>query len=484
VSRAASRRTFLRATLASVATSPVLTRAAHAAKPATRPNILFIQTDDQGPWALGVAGNPDAHTPNLDRLCREGAYLRNSFVATPVCSPSRAQTLTSRYGVELGITDWIHVGSNRYPDESHIGLDPGLPVWPRVLQEAGYDTALVGKWHLGVLDRFHPTRFGFSQFLGFRSGGQKPLNPELEIQGNTTVREGFCDDLLTDYALDLIDGSTPERPFLLSVHYRFPHAPWMPMSDPDWALYKDRAVRVPNPDFPDLDIDRVESIMREYLAAVANIDRNVGRFLDALDRHGLERNTIVIFTSDNGYNVGHHGLLHKGNAHRITRAARDFPADDERLVRPNMFDTSLRVPTIVRWPGRLTPGSQIHETFSNLDWFRTILAMAGIRPQKDAVLRGRNALPLLEGRARNWDNDLYGEYSQHHYAKTHLRMYRTPEWKLVRDFLREGHDELYNLAEDPGESRNRIDDPAVRRIRERLEKKLLARMRALHDPVL
>ena len=161
--------------LFTLATFVVLGSPAWAAE---RPNILFLFTDDQAPWAIGVSGYPHAKTPNLDRLAKSGAYLVNSFTTTPVCSPSRASLMTSRYGSELGITDWIHPRR-----EPQLGLDPDLVTWPEVLREAGYHTGLVGKWHLGVPDRFHPTKTGFDYFMGFRTGGTRPSNPILEKNG-------------------------------------------------------------------------------------------------------------------------------------------------------------------------------------------------------------------------------------------------------------------------------------------------------------
>ena len=142
---------------------------------AEKPNILFVLTDDQAPWAIGASGNPLAKTPHMDRLAREGVYLPNAYTVTPVCSPSRAALMTSRYGSELGITDWIHPRN-----EPDLGLDASLPVWPRVLQQAGYKTGLVGKWHLGLLDSQHPTQFGFDYFMGHRAGGWQTVNPILE----------------------------------------------------------------------------------------------------------------------------------------------------------------------------------------------------------------------------------------------------------------------------------------------------------------
>ncbi len=472
------RREFLAGCAAATA-SQLIPRQATAQQ--QRPNILFVYTDDQGPWALGASGNAQAHTPNMDRLAAEGAYLTNSFVTTPVCSPSRVGLLCSRYGSEVGITDWIHPR-----EEPDLGLDPGTSTWARDLERAGYATALVGKWHLGIQDHQHPSKFGYQHFSGFRAGGNKVKDPELEIDGEVQTVEGLTTDLLTDYALGYLEAFAGKQPFAMSVHYRAPHAAWLPVADEDWDAVKDLDLELPEPDFPDLDVDRAKRAMREYLASVAGVDRNIGRLLDALEEHGIAENTIVIFTSDHGYNIGHHGLLHKGNGSRLTNEFRGKGSRHPGVTRPNMFDTSLRVPTLIRWPGELQPGSRFSPTFSNLDWYPTLLAMAGVKPDENAVLRGKNYLPVLRGARIRWDNRLYGEYSIHHYAESHLRMLRTPDWKLIRDFKNEGRDEFYHLAEDPNESQNLIDDSReeVATMRVALDKALRNRMVQLNDPVL
>lgn len=475
-----TRRQFVHATCtASIAA--MLPRAAAKSK---RPNILFICTDDQAPWALRCSGDVNAQTPNLDRFCSQGVYMPNFFTTTPVCSPSRASTMTSRYGTEVGITDWIRTGEKTGVDESEVGLESKFPIWPESLQRAGYDTAFVGKWHLGVLERHHPTRHGYRYFAGFRKGGVTPVDAELEVNGKVSKYPGIADDNLTRFAVEYLKSCDASRPFLLNVHYRWPHAPWQPLPDDDWAPFKDAALTYPNPDYPDLDMERLKTNMSEYLAACHGVDRNIGRVLSALDDSGLADNTIVIFTSDNGYNMGHNGIQHKGNGRWILYSTRTLGGDDERANRPNMYDNSLRVPTAIRWPGVTRAGARIEESVTVLDWFPTICEMAGADLPRGATIRGRDFTPLLRGKRPRWDNDVYAEYSQHHYVKADLRMYRTREWKLVRDFLRPHKDELYHLTEDPAERRNVIDEPSFQAVRERLNAKLLSKMKSLQDPVL
>jgi len=447
---------------------------------AERPNILFLFTDDQAPWALGLSGHPHARTPHTDRLFREGAYLVNSFTTTPVCSPSRAGLMTSRYGSEVGITDWIN--PRKEPDH---GLDPSHLTWPEILAGAGYRTGLIGKWHLGTRDRFHPTQFGFGYFMGFRSGGNRPVDPTLEVDGQEQKLSGLLPDILVDDAVEFLNRES-DAPFLLSVHFRAPHAPWLPVADEDLAPFEELDPKIPNPDYPKLDVERVKRMTREYLASVASVDRNVGRLLDELDRLKLSENTIVIYSSDHGYNMGHNGIWHKGNGHWVLTEPPPAMDNIPRNQRPNMYDHSLRVPTAVRWPGVVEPGTIVTHTLTNLDWFPTLVAMADIEMPEGRIIRGRNFVPLLKREKVVWDDDLYAEYSTHHQSHTHMRMYRTPQWKLIRDFLNSGRDELYDLRNDPAESRNLIDsnDEGVQQIRSSLDAKLLAKMDELNDDVL
>lgn len=451
-----------------------------------KPNVLFIYTDDQASWALGASGNPQAHTPHMDSLVREGAHLVNSFTATPVCSPSRVELLTSRYGSEFGITDFI-------PQKGHIlytpgiGLDPAAVTFPQLLAEAGYRNGLIGKWHVGEMDEVHPTQMGYHEFMGLRGGGVSPVDPVLEEDGEDKKLRGLTCDILTDRALDFLERHQKE-PFLLSVHYRAPHETWLPVSDEDWAPFQDMDATIPNPEYPDLDISTMKQRMCEYLASVAGVDRNLGRILEKLEQLQLAQDTIVIYTADHGYNMGHNGIWHKGNGIWATYPD-TWPPDTDpvaRKYRPNMYDNSLRVPTIIRWQDEIAPGTVVPETVSNLDWLPSILAMCGVELPHDTVIRGRNIVPLLKGEKIDWNNDLYAEYSMEHYRRADMRIYRTPAWKLVRDFLNPDRDEFYDLQDDPSESTNLIHDtrPEVQAMIKSLHGKILENMRAIGDPLL
>lgn len=469
--------------------------AAFGAEP-ERPNILFVYTDDQAPWAVGVAGNPLVKTPHMDGLFRSGAYLVNSFTTTPVCSPSRASLMTSRYGTELGITDWIRPykknkksrNQKEEPGEMAWGLDPAQTVWPRLLQKAGYETALIGKWHLGELDRYHPSKMGFAHFMGHRRGGWSTADPTLEKEGKETAMAGLTADILADEVVTFLKRERT-KPFLCCWHTRAPHTRWLPVSEEDEAPYAklpDEETWIPHSDYPGLDTKRVKRYMREYLSSVRSVDRNLGRVLATLDELGIAEKTIVIFTSDHGYAVGHNGIWHKGNGHWILKQS---PAMTNPNIpkgqRPNMYDTSLRVPTAVRWPGVVKAGTVIEETVQNIDWFPTILAMAGVDMPEEAVVRGRDVTPLLRGEKVAWDNAYYGEYSTLHQSRTHMRCWRTPEYKLMRDFLNGGRDEFYDLRKDPGETTNLINtrDEHLQKVITEYDAAIRAKMTGIGDAV-
>jgi len=450
------------------------------------PNIIFIVTDDQGDWTLSIHDTPNSFTPELDKLAEEGALLKNAFATSAVCSPARASLITGRYPSETNIMDYI-------PVDSDIGMDTTLVTWPEVLQDQGYQTALIGKWHLGKNSDYLPNQRGYNIFEGFPVGGFKSKSPDVWSEGEwKTFKEEYTPDVLTDITLKHIQNFQQEnKPFAISLHYWAPHAntqfpegfqppyddrSWLPLKEEDLSYWLDKDPILPEPNFPNLDITRVSRMTKEYHASVHSVDRNIGRIMTALDQLGLTENTIVIFTSDHGYMMGHHGLWHKGNGRWLTNNEED-PEGIYGSDRPNLFDISLKVPTIVRWPDKINSGTVIRETISFLDWYPTILSMTGVEKPENVILRGTNALPLLMGEEiEEWDNDIFAQY------KT-LRTYRTPEWKLVRDFSDEGKDEFYNLVMDPNEQNNLIHatDQALQNKRDDLEKKMMDVMNTIND---
>lgn len=433
-------------------------------------NIVSVVTDDQGAWALGCYGNKDCRTPHMDRLAREGARFLNAFTPTPVCSPSRASMLCSRYGTQVGITDWIA------PKESDagMGLPPNVTTWPKLLHQHGYRTALIGKWHLGTQPRFHPTKNGFDHFFGFLGGGNKPIDPELEKDGQTRKFKGSLPDLLTEDALQFIE-ENKTQPFALLLHFRAPHLPYGPVPEVDSTPFKDLDPAIPSA--PGIVPKQVKNWTRDYYASIHSVDRNLGRLLAKLDELGLAKKTIVLFTSDHGYNIGHHVLHTKGNGWWIAGGVNG-------PKRPNMWDTSIRVPLLIRWPGTIEPGTKIAEMVTNLDTAPSILGMLGIAPPREAKWQGQDFAPLLRGRHTDWRDTLFGQYDLHNSGLAYMRMIRTGKWKLVRHHRANFLDELYNLESDPGENRNLYNASQHAAVREELQKRLAAWQKSIDDPLL
>jgi uncharacterized sulfatase len=441
-----------------------------------RPNLVVIMTDDQARWAMGAYGNTDVITPNMDRIAREGALFKNAFVNTPVCSPSRATFFTGRNGTQLAITDWINNGEAR----AGVGLPDGTLTWPMVLQKAGYRTGLVGKWHLGEQDKQHPTKFGFDHFMGFRNGGEVSMNPNLEVEGKKINIKGCTADIVADDALKFVE-ENKTRAFALCLFFREPHMPYAPVPEEDWAPFKGKDVKTPDvPPFVDTETNKER--YRRYYASIHAADRNIGRMLAKLDELKLADNTIVIFTSDHGYNIGQHGIYTKGNASWVAGKV-------EGPKRPNMFEESIRVPLAIRWPGATKPGTTIEGMISNVDMFQSICAMLNVEPPDEGKREGYDFSPLLTGKQRDdgqtWSRTaVFGQYDLHNGGLAFMRMIRTDRYKLVRHHFCNGLDELYDLQSDPGEKKNLYWAPASKAMRDELQARLTAWQKSIGDPIL
>ena len=255
-------------------------------------------------------------------------------------------------------------------------------------------------WSLGAGARQHPRNAGDRDFWGIRTAGGPVENPEVELShGGAEEISGLTTDIFTDYALQFIR-ENHHRAFLLSLHYRTPHEPWVPVRPEDQEPFGNLDPEIPNPTYPNLDTGLVKKNTLQYLVSVKSVDRNVGRVLQLLDHLQLAASTIVIFTSDHGYNLGEHGVWYKGNA--IRALTENPPQQWENIPparRPNLWDTSLRVPTAVRWPGVVTPGLKVAQTVSNLDWFPTVQVMVGAVVPPQVVVPGCDITPLLRGQS-------------------------------------------------------------------------------------
>ncbi|NWK57332.1 sulfatase-like hydrolase/transferase [Verrucomicrobiaceae bacterium N1E253] len=436
-----------------------------------RPNILFIMTDDQAAWTTGYSGNKQAMTPALDSFREEAASLPNTFVNSPVCSPSRATLMTSRYPSEVKIMEY-----------SHNPLSPEFETWPRLLQKNGYHTGLIGKWHLGGGES-HPTKLGYDYFMGLLGGGCSPVNPPLEVDGKKIKVKGFMLDILTEDAMKFIENRPKDKPFMLSLHYRAPHGAYLPVRDEIWDKVKDKAYALP--DFPKLK-PNLEKMMRGYLASVSHYDWNFGRLMKKLDELGLRENTVVIVTSDHGYNIGHHGATHKGNGDWGSELPRSYHHKNlDKLPgkkMPNMWDTSLSPPHLIRWPETVKPNSTIRQEINFIDFFPTLCAMAGTQIPQGTVVRGKSFLPLLDGSQgdEEWNNPLLIQHDTH--LTYVLRGYRTKKWKIVTSYSH-NYGFLYDLEKDPGETKNLYENPEYKQVRERLTKEMESKMKAVGDPL-
>ncbi|WP_166843950.1 sulfatase [Isoptericola sp. BMS4] len=408
------------------------------------PNVLLFLTDDHGAWATGCYGNAEVRSPRIDGLAEDGVRFDRAFTPSPVCSPARASLLTGRTPSQVGIHDWLQEAEPEIADRDWLDGEATLP---ELLSEAGYHCALAGKWHLG---RSHEVPRGFDRCFGL-PGGQGTHDGEYtyHLDGDPVTLTGNKTRIITDHALRFLDEAPADRPFFLTVGYIATHSPWAGQDPELVALYDDatwadvwRPGRHPwakDEGFASGEAsaaERTEAADRErwanYYAAVTDIDRGVGRVVDRLAALGRLDDTLVIYTSDHGLTLGQHGFWGKGNSTRPL----------------SMYDTSLRVPLLVR-PPHAPEGRRVDACVDHYDTFATICDYAGIVPDPGRACPGRTFRPAIEGRADEaWDDTRYGEYGD-------LRMIRTPRWKLV---CRYGHgpDELFDLVADPREEHDVI----------------------------
>lgn len=436
-----------------------------------RPNLLFILTDDQGAWAMHCAGNTDIQTPNLDRLAAQGTRFDNFFCASPVCSPARASILTGRIPSQHGVHDWIRSGSldkkalGEHQDHPYFASEDvpiqyleGMTTYPDLLAQNGYTCALAGKWHLG--DSMQP-QHGFSHWYTIGRGGCLYNQADVIENGALHFESRYITDLITEHALDYLDEfAGREEPFYVSVHYTAPHDPWDEDQHPKEYidLYRDCAFTA-TPDEP-LHPNRIPTapggtgeerkrLLRGYYAAVSAMDAGVGRLLDRLEQLGVAEDTLVIFTADNGMNMGHHGIWGKGNG--------TFPF--------NLFDTAVKVPFIARWPGHILADRVTPSMCSHYDIIQTLNELLDLGASLPEDLPGRSfANVLLKGDDTDNHVVILDEYGS-------SRMIRNQEWKYIHRYPYGPH-ELYHLTEDPGEKENLAGKPEYAEIQARLLGKL------------
>ena len=403
-----------------------------------RPNIVFILTDDQGPWAAGCYGNPEIRTPNIDRIAATGARFENFFVETPVCSPSRATLLTGRICSQHGVHDWIREG-NTGPDAATY-LEDEI-AYTDVLSQNGWTCGLSGKWHLGNSTL---VQHGFSHWFVHQKGGGEYNDAPMVRDGQLVDEPGYVTDVITDDALAFLDAhADDEAPFYLSVHYTAPHSPWTGHPQDIVDSYDDCAFEsCPQEERHPWAVSLTtgclgnREMLKGYFAAVTAMDLNVGRVLDRLESHGIRENTLVVFVSDNGVSCGHHGFWGKGNGtHPL-----------------NMYESSVKVPFVASHPGRIPQGLVQPAMVASYDFMPTLLDYLDLPLPEGRNLAGTSFLPSLLGQSDSGRESVivYDEYGD-------TRMVRTQEWKYLHRHP-DGPNELYDLVNDPGERENLVDD--------------------------
>ena len=412
----ASRRSVIGAggALAGLALAPP---AARAAEP-SRPNILFILADDLGYADVSCYGRPDYRTPNIDRLAEDGLRFMQAYANSAVCSATRVGLITGRYQNRLPI------GLEEPLGVRDLGLPPDHPTLPSLLRKLGYGTALVGKWHLGSPPKYGPLKSGYDHFWGFHGGGldyfdHTKADTDLWDDDRRDPEPGYMTDLIGQHAAQMVDHfADAGRPFFLSLHFNAPHWPW---EGPDDEAESRRLAKVPG---GILAFDT--GSQKTFAAMVTRMDDQIGRVLETLKRRGLDGNTIVVFTSDNG-----------GERYSDT-----WPFTGKKT---ELLEGGLRIPAIVRWPGRIAPGTRSDQVMISMDWLPTFLEAAGGAPDPAYPPDGVSLVPALQG-AAPVKRTLYWRYLN--LAQEACRDGDFKYLKILKNTF------LFNVVDDPLERAN------------------------------
>ena len=458
--------TFARLTLAAllslVGAAPSF---AQAAPPAQRPaaaelpalqsvagakprNVVFILTDDHRYDAMGFMGHPIVKTPNMDRIAQAGAHLRNAFVTTALCSPSRASILTGLYAHQHKVVD------NNTP------VPAGTVYFPQYLQKAGYQTGFFGKWHMGNDDG--GPQPGFDKWVSFRGQGFYLPRPEgLNVDGMKVPQKGYITDELTDYAMEWLQARDKSRPFFVYLSHKGVHADFVPAERHKGTLATPRLQAPRSQTFPpELEAQRprwvrdqrnswhgvdypyntkldVAQYFQQYAETLRGVDDSIGRVLDYLKAEGLLESTLVIYMGDNGFAFGEHGLIDKRTA----------------------YDESMRVPMIMQCPELFSGGQQVNQVVANLDIAPTVLSAAGLQPPPH--MAGASMLPLAQGQNVPWRQELlYEYYWERNFPQTPtVFALRTDRYKFIRYYGIWDVDELFDMQADPAEMQNLAGNP-------------------------
>ncbi len=387
-----------------------------ATQRASPPNVIFILADDLGWGDLSCYGRPDYATPNLDRLASEGVRLTNAYSASAVCTPTRCGFITGRYPARLkiGLIEPLPA-TNR-----EVGLDPGHPTIASLLKSSGYETALIGKWHLGFRPEWGPNAHGFDEFFGVLAGAvdyhlhKTGLGlPDLYENLTPVERNGYLTDLLTDRAVSYIKRRRT-APFYLSLHYTAPHWPWQDRKGGEKVVFTDKTIEP-------VTMGRGGSL-KLYAEMMRILDEGVGRVMNALKASRLDNRTLVIFTSDNGGE----------------RFSYEWPFSGSK---GDLLEGGIRVPAIVRWPGVVPKNRVTDQVAITMDWTASILAAAKTSAAAGYPLDGIDLLPVITGASAKHDRTLFWRIGSQDAV-------RQGNWKYFNDGQRRF---LFNLSIDEHE---------------------------------
>jgi arylsulfatase A-like enzyme len=379
-----------------------------------KPNIIYMMADDMGYADLSCYGQKKYSTPHLDHLASEGVKFMNAYAAAPVCTPTRVAFYTGRYPArtEVGLYEPIAEGKK----DSSVGLPLTVPTIATILRKAGYSTYLVGKWHLGYTRELSPVQHGFDYFFGFHAGAMDYISHSHDLYENETAinKEGYATDLFADKSIELIRGPH-SKPYFLALMFSAPHWPWQA---PGSEAYPEGIQNWTKGGSPQI-----------YAAIMKNLDDAVGRIVQAVDDSKEAKNTVIIFTSDNG------GERYSDN----------HPFKGGKM---EVWEGGIREPAFIRWPGKIKQNSISNQVVTTMDWTASIISLAGAQADKNYPLDGENIMPVILGTAKEKDRTLFWRV----YQRKQQKAVRDGNWKYLND--KDSAEYVFDLAKDPTESTN------------------------------
>lgn len=454
-----SRRTFLASSMAPALAAQRRKKDEAAGGP--RPNVLLILADDLAAWMLGCYGNKEIRTPNIDYLARGGMRFLNNFVCTPICSASRATLFTGRVPRQHGIHDFLTPSPIENPPQGQkeppTGFHAKEVMLSDILSRNGYRCGYTGKWHMSQDEQ---PGHGFSYTYTMSGGSRSYVDPEMFLNGQAVKETGYLTDLTTKRSLDFLDQQSASQPFFLCASYLNPHTPYEGHPQKYYDLYKDTKFETfgyepaaPNALREKNLLQDTVGNLRRCAAATTALDDQIPLLMKKLSEKGLRDNTLVIFTGDNGFLLGRHGLWSKGLA--------SDPI--------NMYEEVMRVPMIWNWPGKVPVEGSTPELTSFYDFVPTVCDAVGVAAPADRGLCGRSYLKLAKGepfaKKETWRSTVFG-----HFRNT--EMARDQRFKVVVRNNGEGPNEFFDLKLDPTERRNQYENPQYVTVRDRLLKDL------------